>query len=132
MKNSYLASICFMVILMNACYMKTMPLMMKKDTVSHFFIQDTPFDLAFSKAAETVVERGMTITNSDKDNGSLYASYPVTMFGEMTNMNLVFVQESETLIKCTISLKSSKANKKAIDEFVAAYGKKVKISNEPS
>lgn len=128
MKKAYLVPICFMIVLMNSCYMKTMPLMMKKDTVSHFSVLDTPFDLAFSKAAETVVERGMTITNSDKDNGSLYASYPVTMFGEMTNLNLVLTKESEAVIKCTISVKSSKPNKKAIDEFIAAYGKKVKIA----
>jgi len=128
MKKAYLVPICFMIVLMNSCYMKTMPLMMKKDTVSHFNVLDTPFDLAFSKAAETVVERGMTITNSDKDNGSLYASYPVTMFGEMTNLSLVLTKETEAVIKCTISVKSSKPNKKAIDEFIVAYGKKVKIA----
>lgn len=132
MKKACLVPICFMLILMSGCYMKTIPYMMKKDTISHFNILDTPFDLAFSKAAETVIEQGMTISNSDKGNGSLFASYPIGMFGEVASMNLVLIKESETLIKCTISLKSSKPNKKAIDEFIAAYGKKVKISNEPS
>lgn len=121
--------ISLLVLSVNACYMKTIAYMVKRDTVSHFFVVDTPFDVAYSKAAETVIEQGLNISTSDKANGSFMAMSPTTAFGGLvTTINFILTKESESNLKCTISIKSSKANQKAIDEFKTAYGKKVKIS----
>lgn len=129
MKKYLVMIICLFVISVNACYMQKMAYYVKKDTVGHFNVLDTPIDVAFSKATETVIEQGMTISSSDKGNNSFIAIYPGTMFGGVvTTMNFILIKESETSLKCTISIRSSKGNQTAIDEFKAGYGKKVKIS----
>lgn len=129
MKKCFVMTICLLVLFVNACYVQKIAYFVKKDTVGHFLIVDTPMDVAFSKATETVIEQGMTISSSDKANNSFIAVYPGTMFGGVvTTMNFILTKESESSLKCTISIRSSKGNQQAIDEFKAKYGMKVKIS----
>jgi len=111
------------------CYMQKVAYMVKGETVRTFYVVDTPFDVAFSKALETALEKGLTVGASDKNAGTFGAAYPGTAFGgTVTTMNFLLQKESDARLKCTISLKSSKSNEAVIEDFKAAYGKKVKIS----
>ena len=108
--------------------MRNINYIVKKETVNSFYIVDTPFDIAFSKAVETAMEMKLTIVNSDKNGGTFLAMVNSPFAGEVTNMNFILMKESDTKLKCILSVKSSKGNQATIDDFKAAYSKKVKIS----
>jgi len=124
-----LAYVLLLCVFLGSCYMQKVAYMVKKDTVVSFYVVDTSFDVAFSKALETALEKGLTVGASDKAGGTFGAVYPGTAFGgTVTTMSFLLTRESDTKLKCTISLKSSKSNQSVIDDFKAAYAKKVKIS----
>lgn len=103
---------------------------LKGETVAYFYVEDASFDAAYSAAVATAIEKGMTIVTSDKNGGTLYAQYPGTAFGgEITTLNLLLAKESDSRLKCTLSVKSSRRNQAAIDDFKSVFAKKVKISD---
>ena len=129
MKKFSALLVCLGVLDLSGCYMAKVAYMVKGETVNSFYVVDTSFETAFAKATETVIEKGMTIVNSNQAGGTFYAQNPGTAFGgEFTTMNFIITKETEARLKCTISLKSSLGNQTAIDDFKTAYGKKVKIS----
>jgi len=128
MKKIMVFLICLAVLAGSGCYVAKLAYTVKGETVDSFYVVDTPFDTAFAKATETAIEKGMNIQNSNQAGGTFMAINPGTAFGgEFTTMNFLVTKEADGKLKCTISLKSSLGNQTAIDDFKAAYGKKVKI-----
>ncbi len=129
MKKIVVFLICLAVLAGSGCYVAKLGYGIKGDTVNSFYVVDTPFETAFAKATETAIEKGLMIANSDQAGGRFSAVNQGTAFGaEVTTMSFLITKETDGRLKCTISLKSSLSNQDRIDDFKAAYGKKVKIS----
>lgn len=129
MKKYSAIFICLIVFVLTNCYLAKAPYAFKGDTLNSFYVVDTLFDTALSKATETAIEMGWKIGETDHEGGTFSAATVGTMFdGSVTTMSFIITKEADGRLKCTISLKSSRGNQTVIDEFKSSCGKKVKIS----
>ena len=92
-----------------------------------FTITGVEYDEAFSKAMRAAMESGFAIFTSDKSGGSFYAFRGMGLV-EMTDITFLLEKGTQGRLSFIVRVESSKGSEGVIDEFLAAYGKYVKIS----
>lgn len=101
--------------------------LLKGEIIKPFTVTGVEYDEAFSKAVRTSTEIGLGIFTSDKSAGTFYASRG-SGFGELTEMNFFLEKGVQGKLAFILKVKSSKGGANVINEFVAAYGKYVKVT----
>lgn len=102
--------------------------LLKTPLKEEFFIYNTNLDEAFSKAIKAAADIGFGITMSDKTAGTFVASRGSGIV-EVTEIQFS-IENTGQFFSFILRVKSSKNQKKVIDEFINTYNKYVKIGGE--
>ncbi len=108
--------------------------MVRSGGIKNFTITGVEYDEAFSKALRAAMEIGFEVspfggTSPDKSSGTFSVSRSRgSGFVETTTMNFLLEKGTQGRLSFLVRVESSKGSESVIDEFVAAYGKYVKIS----
>jgi hypothetical protein len=111
------------------CTVTRVPYLIKKEQVYFFYVEGASIEDAFSKAIETAMELKYVVNQSTSTSALMFVAIENSIRlvgGTITEMEFVFTKDNNK-IKCMVRIKSSKSNKKVLDQFKAIYGKKVRI-----
>jgi hypothetical protein len=99
----------------------------KDSKAKTFTIESTEYEDAFSKAIKTAEQLGFHVYNYDKDIGIIHAKRGAD-YAEIIELDVFLEKDSPGTLSLLLRVKSNKDHETFIKEFVAAYGKYVKIT----